>query len=200
MNPNNCALSSLVISESDWGDYLLFKNGIDYTNEQEVSKTIEKLQTDKEPVTISNEFQSLRQRARGKNTNWSPRTEMVCSDRKYLKRYMRLHVDINKIQTNRQACHRILVFFEANFDDLDLIFEKKPADITRQDVAQKLDKRLKSDLGIFGQTNISRYNQIKIKKWILLEKYLEETGIITNAELVKTYPSLKFYLDSKATS
>ena len=196
LNANKFALSSLVINESDW---LNFADGRRKeqasinpipTSEIEAEKSNEAL-TSKPNIQLS-----LRQKARGLNTNWCPRLEMICSNPIYLKRYMAKQVNINHIDTDRQPCHKLLVLLEANYEDFDLFFATAPVASSDQDKAQWLDKKVKKALGIFGRKNITRYDQLKIKKWVLLEKYIETTSIISNDELVTAYPALRLFMDS----
>lgn len=196
LNANKFALSNLVINQKDWFEYVDGRRTRQASINSIPTSEIVAKESNKALASKPNKRLSLRQKERGVNTNWCPRLEMICSDPMYLKRYMTKQVNINHIDTDRQPCHRLLVLFDANFEDFKLFFATDPINLKDLDKAQSLDKRVKLALGILGRKNITRYDQLKIKKWVLLEKYIETTGIITDTELVTSYPALLPLMDS----
>ena len=191
------ALSRLEIRESDWNAYMSDQSIVEEPVAHRPDPTPKPPEQQEEMKTKPTRYLSLRQRKEGEFTSWSPRFEMIRADSKYIQSYMALKVDINSLRLDRQPCHRLLVFMEANFKDFDLFFKKGRLSPSERDELNKLDEKVKRKLGVQGQQNIGRFNDLKTKSWIVLEKYIEDTEIISDDELVRHYPSLRPFMDSQ---
>jgi len=213
LNAGQFALSSLVIKKGDLEKFEpIWEGEKKATNQPEPlpptetrglktqpmeNDTKKKSASAQKPLPAPTEPLSLRQKARGENTNWCPQIEMMFSDKQYLDRYEDQKHDLNSFTVDRQPCHRLLVLWQAKFEDFKLFFEKGELTEAQKGRLSKLDVKVRHVLGVVGQKNISRYNQFKIKKWDTLEKHIEDAGVISEEELVREYPHLKRFQESR---
>ena len=213
LNVGPFALSSLVMRRSDWEEFATVweekKNATtspkrplslgakSLKTQPDKNDTKKKQTSDKEPSTTPTKPLSLRQKARKENTNWCPCFEMISLNKRYLEKYKNKKLDLNDFPPDRQPCHRLLVLMHANFEDLKLFFEKGELTENQEERLSRLDNKVKRALSVVRQDKISRYNQLKIKKWIVLEKHIEDAGVISDEELVRENPHLKRFQDSQ---
>lgn len=142
---------------------------------------------------------SLRQLKQGKWSKWCPRLEMFCSNVVYFQQYKDLELNINSIEVRRQPCHRALLYFANNPDNVKIFFQRdriEPAQIVR---ATEIDNQVKKELRVEGKNVSTAFNNLKKMGWPAIEKHIESTDLIPDHTLIQTYPELKSYWESRKT-
>ena len=188
-------LSDTVIEQTDWSAFLTYKKSLERSDTSSNAPATHEIKHQTLPEDKHNGSLSLRQKARGKGTNWCPRFEMMRSDEEFLKAYKARGFDLNSFTLKRQPCHRILILMNEYFEEFEFFFDKNPPD-NQKEALLRLEKRVKLALGVEGQTDQSRFKQFKIKSWITLEKHIEDLGVISDEELIARNPHLQSFQDS----
>jgi len=214
LDARNLALSSLEIHERDWSAYSASqpksenlaapepntreKVALKNRSEARKPKKPESFQDTQDTKSPENTL-SLRQLKEGEWSKWCPRLEMFCSNADYFQQYKDRELNINSIGVRRQSCHRVLLYFANNPENVKIFFQRdciEPAQIGR---ATKIDNQVKKELRVQGKNVSSAFNNLKKMRWPVMEKHIEGTALIPDHTLIQTYPELKSYWESRKT-
>ena len=196
--------SQLVILKSDWQRFLEFKEApvnLETPDEGVITPAAKPLSADIMEIgqaeinaPVLNESLSLRQKIKRKGTGWSPRHELCRRDNQYLRRYLTLGISEAAMRKSDLVYHRVILFFEENFDSLHLL--NGGTTKVEKIAAEELISSLRKILVKTDSDKPTVLSDIKLMTWAAFEKYLERSGLITDAELAQNFPLIRDYLDS----
>lgn len=209
VNRSHDDLEALVCKAEDWKRYQETSPEVHLNNS-------ESAQTDKNKApqrstqnivktnldTRADEL-TLRQKIRGKGTSWCPRLEVICGNNGVAanKEYMKLAWNKSKNMSLLEPrlvevlSKAVLNTLAVNFDRLDEFFGAKPASDKEKQDGQNLETKIRIDLNA-TEKHPTRVDDLRKRKWVPLEQYLEKLEFMTNKELYELNPKFQREIDS----